>query len=69
VADAGYTLAFTAQHGAVRTGANPYALPRIKVEGGESVWMFRQLVAGGLDGWSLVDRYLWRVQAADGVRL
>ena len=25
--------------------------------------MFRQLVAGGLDNWSLVDRYLWRVQA------
>jgi predicted dehydrogenase len=38
VADAGYTLAFTAQHGAVRTGANRHALPRIKVEGGEPLY-------------------------------
>lgn len=62
--DAGYTCAFTSQHGAVRTGADRYTLPRIKVEGGEEMWMFRLLCGGGLDGWRLVDRALWRVQAS-----
>ena len=40
------------------------ALPRVKVEGGERMWMFRLLVRGGLDAWSLADRTLWRLQAA-----
>ena len=60
----GYTTAFTSQHGAIAAGTDSFALPRIKIEGGEGMWMFRQLVAGGLDNWSLVDRYLWRVQAS-----
>lgn len=60
----GYTTAFTSQHGAIAAGMDCLALPRIKIEGGEGMWMFRQLVAGGLDNWSLVDRYLWRVQAS-----
>lgn len=64
VARAGYALAFTAQHGAVGAGADTLALPRIKVEGGEGLWLFRRLVAGGLDRWGTVDRYLWRVQAS-----
>jgi peptidoglycan/xylan/chitin deacetylase (PgdA/CDA1 family) len=63
--DAGYRLAFTAQHGAVRRAANRYALPRVKVEGGEGMSMFRHIVAGGLDAWGLIDRLLWRLQASD----
>ena len=47
---------FTSQHGAIAAGADPYTLPRIKVEGGESLWMFKLLVSGGLDGWGVVDR-------------
>lgn len=61
---AGYTMAFTAQHGAIAGGDGAFELPRIKVEGGEGLWMFRRLVAGGLDRWSTVDRYLWRMQAS-----
>jgi peptidoglycan/xylan/chitin deacetylase (PgdA/CDA1 family) len=60
----GYTTGFTSQHGAIAAGMDSFTLPRIKIEGGEGMWMFRQLVAGGLDNWSLVDRYLWRVQAS-----
>jgi peptidoglycan/xylan/chitin deacetylase (PgdA/CDA1 family) len=62
--DTGYTCAFTSQHGAVRRGADPLTLPRVKVEGGEGLWMFRALIRGGLDGWAWVDRTLWKLQAA-----
>ena len=60
--DAGYALAFTAQHGAIRVGANPMALPRVKVEGGEGIRMFRSIVAGGLDAWGKLDRMIWPLQ-------
>lgn len=59
---AGYACAFTAQHGAIRRGIDPYSLPRVKVEGGEGLWAFKLLVRGGLDGWSVFDRVLWRLQ-------
>jgi peptidoglycan/xylan/chitin deacetylase (PgdA/CDA1 family) len=61
--EAGYHAAFTSQHGAVRAGADPFALPRIKVEGGEPAWMFHHLCSGALDGWRWVDRTLWRLQS------
>jgi peptidoglycan/xylan/chitin deacetylase (PgdA/CDA1 family) len=64
LASAGYDLAFTSQHGTVRPTMDALALPRVKVEGGERMWMFRLLVRGGLDAWSLADRTLWRLQAA-----
>jgi peptidoglycan/xylan/chitin deacetylase (PgdA/CDA1 family) len=62
---AGYSLAFTAQHGPICVGDNPIALPRVKVEGGEGMPMFRMLVRGGLDGWQWIDRALWRLQASE----
>ena len=62
--EAGYTTAFTSQHGAIAKGSDPIALPRIKVEGGEGQWIFRLLCRGAMDGWRLVDRALWRVQHA-----
>jgi peptidoglycan/xylan/chitin deacetylase (PgdA/CDA1 family) len=64
----GYRLGFTAQHGAIGTDVDAFTLPRIKIEGGESLRMFRRLVAGGLDRWSMVDRHLWRVQAREAIR-
>lgn len=64
--ECGYRAAFTSQHGAVRPGGDPMALPRVKVEGGEDVRMFQRLVHGGLDAWGWVDRSLWRIQAAGG---
>lgn len=61
---AGYTCAFTSQHGAVVRSTDPLTLPRIKVEGGEGLWMFRRLARGGLDAWGWVDRTFWPLQAA-----
>lgn len=61
--ESGYSFAFTSQHGAISTGANPFELPRVKVEGGESLWWFSLLARGGLDAWSWVDRNLWKLQA------
>lgn len=61
--EAGYSCAFTSQHGAVNEQLNPYMLPRVKVEGGEAIWVFRSLVKGGLDAWRLIDQSLWRLQA------
>lgn len=60
----GFTCGFTSQHGAIRRGAEAFALPRIKVEGGESLDMFQRLAQGALDGWRWVDRTLWRLQSA-----
>ncbi len=62
LAEIGYTTALTSQHGAITGGSDPIELPRIKVEGGEGLWMFRLLCHGGMDGWRLVDRTLSRVQ-------
>jgi peptidoglycan/xylan/chitin deacetylase (PgdA/CDA1 family) len=61
--EAGYICAFTSQHGAIKKQLNPYDLPRVKVEGGEAIWVFRSLVKGGLDAWRLIDQTLWRLQA------
>lgn len=63
LAAAGYRFGFTSQHGAVTPGTDPLMLPRVKVEGGEGLWMFRAIVRGGMDGWRWIDRLLWRVQA------
>lgn len=62
----GYTVAFTSQHGPVVAGQDPLQLPRVKVEGGEGLWLFRLLLDGGLDAWRWVDRGLWRLQARRG---
>ena len=63
LATGGYRTAFTSQHGALDSNADALELPRVKVEGGEPLWMFRLLIRGGLDAWNLVDRTLWRIQA------
>ena len=43
-------------------GADPLTLPRVKIEGGEGMGMFRLAASGGLDAWSLVDRSLYVLQ-------
>ena len=60
--ETGYEVAFSSIHGTVRQGMAPVSLPRIKVEGGESLAMFERLSRGGMDAWQLVDRSLWRLQ-------
>jgi peptidoglycan/xylan/chitin deacetylase (PgdA/CDA1 family) len=61
--EAGYGYAFTSQHGAIEPSSDSLVLPRVKVEGGEGLWMFRLLASGALDDWRWIDRALWRVQA------
>ena len=63
---AGYTCAFTSQHGGIRRDTDPFLLPRVKVEGGEGLWMFEAAIRGGLDAWRWVDRTLWKMQASGG---
>ena len=58
----GYKSVFTAMHGAVDVGADPYSLPRIKVEGGESLAMFKLLCRGALDVWRAFDEFGHRLQ-------
>jgi len=58
LAECGYSSVFISQHGTVRPGANPLRLPRIKVEAGEPLWMFKLLCKGGMDAWSLADKLL-----------
>lgn len=62
LADCGYALAFNSIHGVIRLGMSPFSLPRVKVEGGESLRMFSLISRGGMDAWRAVDRFLWRLQ-------
>jgi len=64
IREAGYGCAFTSQHGAVTAQSDAFMLPRVKVEGGENLWMFRRIAHGGMDGWRWIDRALWRIQAS-----
>lgn len=59
---AGYDLAFTSQHGAVRAGMDPLVLPRVKVESGDPDWLFPLLCGGAMDAWRLVDAGLYGLQ-------
>lgn len=65
--EAGYEVAFNSQHGNIHFGSHRaktglISLPRIKVEGGEPLLMFRLLVNGAMDPWRAIDRNLWRFQ-------
>lgn len=61
--ECGYDSIFIAQHGTLRSAANTLArLPRVKVEGGEPMWMFKLLCRGGMDAWKLFDDTLWKLQ-------
>ncbi len=60
--DAGYTMAFTSQHGPIRRDMDTLLLPRVKVESGDPDWHFNLLCRGGMDGWRLIDSSLHRVQ-------
>lgn len=64
VAEAGYAIAFNSMHGSIARGMSLFSLPRVKVEGGESLAMFDRITRGGLDAWRVVDANLWRLQRA-----
>jgi peptidoglycan/xylan/chitin deacetylase (PgdA/CDA1 family) len=62
LADAGYRMAFTSQHGPVTPATHALRIPRVKIEGTDSFALFKSIVAGNLDAWCLVDRWLWWLQ-------
>jgi peptidoglycan/xylan/chitin deacetylase (PgdA/CDA1 family) len=53
--EAGYRTVFTAVHGSIVPGADLFGLPRVKVEGGETLWMFQQICRGQMDAWQVID--------------
>ncbi len=67
LARAGYTIAFHSQHGPVRHGELARArrftsLSRVKIEGGEPLWMFAAICQGAMDPWRAVDAKLFALQ-------
>jgi peptidoglycan/xylan/chitin deacetylase (PgdA/CDA1 family) len=62
LSECGYRCAFHSMHGAIRPGMDPIRLPRIKIEGGEGLWMFQLSSRGAMDAWWGVDYALWRLQ-------
>jgi len=60
--EAGYRVVFTSQHGPIRPGIDPGELPRVKVEGGEADWMFREICHGAMDSWRVVDQLMAPLQ-------
>lgn len=62
LAEAGYSIAFNSMHGTIGAGDDPISLPRVKVEGGEPLWMFKLLRCGAMDAWRAVDATLSRLQ-------
>ena len=59
---AGYRTACTSVNGLNRTGFDPFELRRTKIEQGDGP-IFAWILAGCLDGWALVDRYLSILQS------
>lgn len=62
VAAAGYSWAFTSQHGPVSGITHRLRIPRIKIESGDSLDMFARIVRGAMDSWVWIDRYCWWLQ-------
>ena len=62
LSEAGYSVAFNSIHGAITEGTNLFSLPRIKIEGGESPFLFSLLSHGASVPWRHVDQNLWRFQ-------
>jgi peptidoglycan/xylan/chitin deacetylase (PgdA/CDA1 family) len=62
LAEVGYTTAFISTHGCIGQGHDPIRLPRIKVEGGERMWMFQRCCSGAMDTWAVMDYLVsrWR---------
>lgn len=41
--ECGYISILTSQHGTIKRGAHPLRLPRIKLQAGKTLWMFKLL--------------------------
>ena len=54
--EAGYAAAFMAVTGAPRQDGDPFAIPRAKVLGSDTLRVFRSTVDGGLDLWRFAER-------------
>jgi peptidoglycan/xylan/chitin deacetylase (PgdA/CDA1 family) len=59
--EVGYAISFSALHGAIRPGVLPVALPRVKIEGGESLRQFALSCRGAMDAWRAIDEISGRL--------
>jgi peptidoglycan/xylan/chitin deacetylase (PgdA/CDA1 family) len=58
----GYEFCFTSIHGACEPKHPTTWLPRLKVESGEGLRMFRHIVTGRMDSWRYIDNFAWPLQ-------
>ncbi len=58
----GYQYCFTSVHGQCSPMTRPNLFPRIKIESGESLNLFRAIALGQLDAWRAFDSVGWRLQ-------
>ncbi|UCF09649.1 MAG: polysaccharide deacetylase family protein [Candidatus Bipolaricaulota bacterium] len=65
--EVGYDMAFVSTHGCIGRGHDPMRLPRIKVEGGEPMWMFRRCCSGAMDTWAVMDHLVSRWRSLRGI--
>lgn len=63
VEQAEFAAAVTAINGTNTSPDSLFALRRTKVEGRDSLATFRRLLQGGMDPWSFIDKFGWRLQA------
>jgi len=62
VQKAGYQAACTSMNGVNQSHVDRYELKRTKIEQGDRT-IFSKILLGRLDGWALIDRYLWSLQS------
>lgn len=53
--ETGYAIAFNSLHGAIGPGMSPVSLPRVKIEAGEGMTLFRLSCRGAMDPWRVID--------------
>lgn len=58
----GYQYCFTSVHGRCSQMTRSNLFPRVKIESGESLGLFRAIALGRLDAWRAIDNVGWRLQ-------
>ena len=58
LASLGYSTGFVSTHGCIRQGSPAIELPRVKVEGGDPLYLFQNSCRGSMDRWRYVDHMM-----------
>jgi peptidoglycan/xylan/chitin deacetylase (PgdA/CDA1 family) len=62
LAERGFRFCFTSVHGRCVPGSHTVLMPRIKIEGGNELDLFPDIVRGRIDHWRFVDNVLYLLQ-------